>query len=179
MKDLSKEYIRGSIQTEWRLRNINKITIKKIASKYNVSVSTVRRWKNRTTPLLIKRIRKSKMNAKIKKFMVKYAGNKIRASSRSIASKIRRRFRLDVCHTTVNKWLNLTLFRPRRIREAFRLSIENMGSRRFFCDYLMENNIKGEEIFFNDEKIFNLESPLNPQINRVRHTKKCNKDYKS
>ena len=170
---------RGGIQTEWAH---GELTIKEIALKYKVSVGMVNKWKNRETTKTVRRKRKMKFNQKIKRYLFKTAGNKFtgieKASSRKLANKISKKFNLPVSHSSVNRWLKKTLSKPRKATTTFILTKDNKAQRALFADNIIELNIKGSDIFFTDEKYFHLHTPLNPQSNQIRFTKKNLKKLK-
>jgi transcriptional regulator with XRE-family HTH domain len=96
MKKIPKEAIRGAIQMEWMLRKQTKMTIKKIAEKFSVSVSTVNKWKEGETPREQIRKRKLKLNRWVRNYIYKLAVDKFTgndlASSRRIANLIFKKF---------------------------------------------------------------------------------------
>jgi hypothetical protein len=47
-----------------------------------------------------------------------------------------------------------------------------------FAKFIKENNIKGNQIFFTDEKRFFSHVKMNPQVNQIRLTKKWHKKLK-
>ena len=131
---LSKEAIRGAIQTEI---HIGDLTIRQIATKFGVSIGTFQRWKDRSSVRSLSRKKKGKINMKVKNFIYKCAADKFtgieRASSRVIANKIKKKFRRDrikVCHSTVNNCIKKILTKPRRARRTFVLNSEHKAKER-------------------------------------------------
>ena len=108
MKELSKEAVRGAIQAEWRFRGKTGMTLKGIADKYGISIPTVQKWKERSSPISKKeRKRKGKLSQPIRRYIYKLAVDKFtgndNASSRKIANRVRKKFNLSVSHVTINK----------------------------------------------------------------------------
>jgi len=159
MSDLTIEQKRTRVQIYWSERKQNKMTLKQIAEKVGVSIMTVRRWKDKTTNLPHKRIkRRNKFNQTVKRYIYKLAANKFtgieHASSRKIMFKVKRKFKTDISHSTVNNYLRQMLKKPRRAHKTFIVSSDYKEQRLKFAKYIKENYIKGEEIFFTDEKRF-------------------------
>jgi putative NIF3 family GTP cyclohydrolase 1 type 2 len=81
--------------------------------------------KDRTTTTIIKRTgqRRTIFNQTIKRHIYKLAANKFtgaeKASSRKIMFKIRRKFKVDITHATVNNYLRKMLKKPRRAQKTF------------------------------------------------------------
>jgi hypothetical protein len=175
---LSIEQKRAAIQLEWMMRKQTKMTIKSLATKYDLKYTTVRRWKDRTTTTITKKTgqRRTKYNQTIKRHIYKLAANKFtgaeQASSRKIMFKIRRKFKVDITHATVNNYLRKMLKKPRRAQKTFVITSDYKEKRLEFSKYIKENNIKGNQIFFTDEKRFYSHVKMNPQVNQIRLTKK-------
>ena len=173
MKKISKEAIRGAIQTECIRKEL---TIREISKKYKVTVSTVMKWKNRENVLDKKRVRKLKMNRNIQNYVFNQAEGKFtgieHASSRKIARRIKRKFGIQVSHVSVNSLLKKQFKKPRRANKTFYLTDLNKLQRKQFSKNIAQKGIRGDSIFFTDEKIFCLNVPLNPQTNQIRLSKK-------
>lgn len=170
---LSREALRGAIQV---MCDRSSLTLKQISETLGVSIPTVQKWKNRESTKSKTRKRKGKLSFEVKRFIYKQAKDKFtgieHASSRKLANRVNRKFKLDVCHSTINNYLRKAFKRPRRARTTFKLTDINKDSRKRFAAYILENNIKGRDIFFTDEKRFLLDTPLNPQSNQIRLCKK-------
>jgi transposase len=179
---ITKESKRGFIQFE---TNRGEMTLKQIAERSGCSITTVMKWKKRTNPFSLKRKRSSKLTLSMKRMIFRLACNKFtgneEASSRKITSKLLRRFPdVRVSHTTVNRHLRKVLSKPRRSKVTFKLTDLNKGARRVFADYVINDlNIKGENVFWTDEKRFLLDVPLNPQSNQIRLNKKALNDQRA
>ena len=143
-KEISKEAKRGAIQALWAT---NKFTLKQIAQTLNVSMSTVQKWKDQSTTKDQTRKRKSKVKKHIRSFIYKLAADKYsgieKASTRVIANKVKRKFRIEISHMTISLLLRKMLMKPLRAKKTFKLTEDNKGARRFFCDYVNENDIRG------------------------------------
>jgi hypothetical protein len=177
---LPPESYRGAIRAEW-LRG--ELTIKQIAERYGVAVRTVQKWKERDSVVRKKRVcKKKKINHQMKIFLKAHCASKFTgvdgASSRKMAAKLRARFRIRVSHSTVNKTLNSILSKPINAGSTFILTPENKMERVEFIKWIKENNIRGRDILFTDEKIFRLHVQLNPQLNKMRLTKTDKEKYR-
>ena len=63
------EYIRGAIRADWEYTDM---TIKEIASKYNISEATVKVWKKRKSTVRKKRVvKKMKTKKEVRDFLFK------------------------------------------------------------------------------------------------------------
>ena len=174
---LTLEDIRGGIRVECVK---GELTIKQIATKFNVSTSTVMKWKFRPNVYRKKRVGAPKLKQNHLRYIYKLGNSKYtsieNASSRKITSKFNKKFRsenISVTQPTVNKYLNQLLSKPRRVRTTFKMNYLNKLNREDFCkDVKNVRPIKGEEIFFTDEKRFYLDAPYNPKSNQIRFSKK-------
>lgn len=177
-KEISKKAIRGAIQYDCFN---SKLSMRNIAKKYHVNLSTVQYWKKRDSVDNGVRKRRSKLDSKHIEFILNLAKNKFsgidRASSRIIAYKVSKEFRnstkkdgkqFKVSAMTVNRLLQKHFGKPRKARKIFKMTPKNIEQRIKFIDYIHENNIKGEDIFFTDESRFLLDTPLNKQTNQFR-----------
>ena len=85
------------------------LSMREISRKLGVNLSTVMKWKKRPTVAAKKRIRKEQMNNKIKAYVFKEAADKStgtdQASSRKIANRVKFYHKLNISHTTINKFL--------------------------------------------------------------------------
>ena len=171
---LSRESIRGAIQVMCQKSNM---TLKEISDCLGVSIPTVQKWKNRESTAAQKRKRKSKLSFEIKRYIFKQAKDKYtgieHASSRKIANRVNKKFKIHVCHSTVNNYLRKVFRKPRRARTTFKLTENNKDVRKEFVRYILKNSIKRNEIYFTNEKCFMLDTPLNPQSNQIRLCIKC------
>jgi hypothetical protein len=144
---LSIEQKRAAIQLEWMMKKETKMTIKSLATKYKLKYTTVRRWKDRSTTTIIKKTgqRRTKYNQNIKRHIYKLAANKFtgaeQASSRKIMFKIRRKFKVDITHASVNNYLRKMLKKPRRAQKTFVITNDYKEQRLEFAKYIKENNI--------------------------------------
>ena len=162
MKKISKEAIRGAMQVEFSLGT----KVSDIAKKFNVTEQTVRKWAKRENVFDKKRKRQTMLKKHHKDFIFKLASGKFsgrdNASVRKITQKLRGKFKIDVSKFPVQKFLKEKLSKPIKAQKTFFMNPSDKANRKRFCKYLKENNIKGENVFFTDEKIFNLNGPMNP-----------------
>jgi transposase len=107
------------------------------------------------------------------------------ASSRKLTVKLKRYFecinprnKIDVSYVTVNNALNKVLSKPRKIRKVFYLNTQQRQKRLAFSNYILNNGITGNDIFFTDESIFNVCIPINKATNVIRLSKSSVKKLK-
>jgi transposase len=190
MKKISKEAIRGAMQVEYSLGT----KISEIAKKFEVTEQTVRKWIKRDNIFDKKRVRQSKLKKQHKDYIFKLASGKFsgkdNASVRKITKKLCHKFKINISTFTVHKFLKEKLSKPIKAQKTFFLNPRDFETRKRFAKYVIDNNIKGEDVFFTDEKIFSLDGPLNPATNKIRLCKKdreklrngneeiCNKVYR-
>ena len=99
----------------------------------------------------------TKINQIIGRKIYKFAKTKFTgiegASTRKITAKINKIYpSLNVSYSTVNRYLNKHFKKPIRAKVTFKLTDDNRGARRSFCDYLLnEIKVSGRDIFFTDE----------------------------
>jgi transposase len=152
-----------------------------IAKTLKVSHQLVYKWKNKQVEP--RKPRKPKLTKKYLKLMREWAEGKSTgvdmASSRKITRKLNFKFKnLSVSHMTVNRTLNKILTKPRKLRKVFYLNDDHLQQRKDFCEYILEEGIKGEDIFFTDESNFDLSNNINKQTNKVRLSKSSLKKLK-
>lgn len=154
-----------------------------IAKMIKVSSMTVAKWKNQDTIIDKKRRRKTKMNRKIKNFLIRKTKNKFtginKASSRKLAREIEKVFNLNISYRTVTNWLNRVLKKPIKAKKTFLLRERDKKRRIEFAQMINDKKISGKNIFFTDEKRFLLNPPLNRQTNQIRTDEKSFKEFKS
>ena len=184
---LCKEALRGAIKFDCMYSTLS---MRQIANKYQVNLSTVQTWKKRDFVTDKKKIRKPKAQRKHIDFIKnlgdgKYTGIQ-QASARQIAYKLNEHFnrglkklQFSLSYSTVNKILNRELSKPRKTRTTFKLRTKDKVSRVSLIQYLKDNNLGGENIFFTDECRFLLDTPLNPQTNQIRFNKEDLKKLKA
>ena len=127
-----------------------------IAKLYNVSNKTVSKWNRRKYFTDKVRERKTKMNNKIKRFLITRAKNKFtgieNASCRKLSEQIKNKFNINISKTTVNNWLNQILSKPKKARKTFLLRQKDKNKRIEFTKYIDDNKIDGKQIFFTTKK---------------------------
>jgi len=67
--------------------------------------------------------------------------------------------------------MNKLLAKAQKIKKGFLLTPDNIKQRVSFCESIINNVIKFNEIFFTDEKTFSLNKFINAGTNRIRLTK--------
>ena len=63
--------------------------------------------------------------------------------------------------------------------KVFKIPEHKKIERKEFCKYIIDGGIKGKDIFFTDEKIFQLNSAPNNQLSQVRFSNDKFDEYKS
>ena len=175
---IEKEKLRCAIQIYWKTHPNSKDT--EIAKLFKVSNNFVGRWKNKKNYMNSKRKRKGKITKKIRRFLLKNAKNKFTGieggSSRKLARKIRKKFSVKLCHSTVNNYLKKIFGKPKKASKTFLLRKKDKEARIKFGKMIKEKGIKGNEIFFTNEKRFLLDIPLNRQTNQIRLSEEGKKE---
>ena len=172
-QNASDEKTRSIIQHLYHDLKLNPTEIRKITGK---SRTLVYKWIKRTDIKPKIRQRKLKMKDSTKDFIINECKGKqtIRdnASSRKIADKvISQNYENHICHSTVNNLLRKELAMSRKIGKTFYLTHENKIARVKFAQMIIDDGIKGKDIFFTDEKKFQQNPSVNSQINRIRFDK--------
>ena len=161
-------------------------SISELARAFDCNYLTAKKWvecggNTKRKP----RIRRNtKMTTKIKQFIVKEAGNKLTcsqgASAYAVASKIIKTFKEEygtkekefkISHECVRLHMNKLLAKAQKIKKGFLLTPDNIKQRVSFCESIINNVIKFNEIFFTVEKTFSLNKFINAGTNRIRLTK--------
>lgn len=175
---MEREKLRCAIQVY--CKNYPNAKDTEIARIFKVSNNFVGRWKNRRNYENSKRKRKIKISKRIKRFLIKKSKNKFTgiegASSRKLASKIRKKFSIKICHSTVNNYLKRIYGEPMKAKKTFLLKKKDKAKRVEFAQMIKDKGIKGNEIFFTDEKRFLIDIPLNRQTNQIRLSKEGKKE---
>lgn len=160
----------------WSLRKISR-TLKFARTSVKLWVDrqdTKRKKYERTKPL--------KITPEMEQFAVNIAKNKWTgkdgASCRLIANTLNKEFQTQVHYTNVNKMLKKNLSKPIKAKNTFLLNDVQKQKRVKFCEWVIENQLKGEDIFFTDEKRFYLHKPMNSQTNKIRLSKSNSKKLK-
>lgn len=167
-------------------KNHKPLTITQLAKKYGVNYLTAKKWKECDgNTKRKKRVRRDrKMTKEIKEFIKEKAGNKLtligNASPNALVSKIIKKFSkvdkpLTISTSCVRRHMNKILSKARKIRKSFLLTKNNVVNRKTYCDEINENSKYYQEIFFTDEKIFELEKYFHRGTNYIRLTKEFKK----
>ena len=119
--------------------------------------------------------RKPKFNSDEKKFLCDKVEGKITgkdgASSRNLQKEFFQKYNKSISHTTVNTILNEGLSKPLKVINTFYLTQIHEEKRKKFADYIINNEISSNNIFFTDECRVVLYPKLNKQNNFVRFNK--------
>jgi len=136
-------------------------SISELARAFDCNYLTAKKWvecggNTKRKP----RIRRNtKMTTKIKQFIVKEAGNKLTcsqgASAYAVASKIIKTFKEEygtkekefkISHECVRLHMNKLLAKAQKIKKGFLLTPDNIKQRVSFCESIISNGIKFDEI---------------------------------
>ena len=124
--------------------------------------------------------RKPKFNSNEKEFLCNKVEGKITgkdgASSRLLQKEFYQKFNKTISHTTINTILNEGLSKPLKIINTFNLTKLHEEKRLKFSDFIINNKISSENIFFTDECRVVLFPKLNKQNNFVRLNKEDKKN---
>ena len=119
--------------------------------------------------------RKSKFSLNEKKFLCDKADGKLTskdgASSRNLQKEFYKKFQKQISHSTVNTILNEGLSKPLKIINTFSLSKTHEEKRLNFDEFILNNKITSDNIFFTDECRVVLFPKLNKQNNFIRYNK--------
>lgn len=122
-----------------------------------------------------KRKRKSKFNDEEKEYLCEKVKGKIvgkeGSSSRRLTNEFVEKFNKNISHTTVNSILNQGLSKPLKVLNTFHLTKSHENKRVKFAEYILNNNINTDNIFFTDECRVILYPKLNSHNNFIRYDK--------
>jgi hypothetical protein len=179
----NRERIRSDIQ----VLSKQGYSAKDIAQELNISLPLVYKWQNKDYHIKERKPRKLKANLKIQKWIFSNAANVPTyegTSSSSIKNMVKKNFpqygnaaKLSI--STIRRYMRLLLHKPLKMRKVFKIPEEAKIARLAFCEYIMKNNIKGKEIFFTDEKIFQLNNAPNRELSRIRFSDDFYKQFQS
>ena len=124
--------------------------------------------------------RKSKFSSDEKKFLCNKVEGKITgkdgASSRSLTKEFYDVFKKSISHTSVNNILNQGISKPLKVINTFNLTKLHEEKRQKFSEFIINNKISSDNIFFTDECRVVLFPKLNKQNNFIRLNKEDKKD---
>lgn len=158
-------------------------SLRKIERTLSFSRTSIRIWINRPDLQPKKRVKKKlKVTQEIKDFCCELAKNKWTgkdgASCRKITTVVNKEFNTNLHYTTINSILRKSLSRPIKCKNTFLLNEKQKEKRLLFCKWVIDNQVKGDDIFFTDEKRFYLHKPMNRQTNKIRLSKSNSKKLK-
>ena len=123
--------------------------------------------------------RKSKLDENEKQFLLKKTEGKIvgidAPSSRELKKEFFEEYNKKISHTTINNILNQSLSKPLKIVNTFFLTDSHEDKRKKFANFILENNINTDNLFFTDECRVVLYPKLNKQNNVIRFNKEDRK----
>jgi len=164
--------IRGYI----RMQSRKGISAYSLSKELNMDPKTVRRWRNHSNGIFNKKHnRKSIFIPAIYDRAIELAKDKLtgvdKASAFQISKQLRREFGLFTRtprKRMVSKWLRKFYGPALRIRHTFVLTEKHKLDRKKFTQMIIENEIKGKDIMFTDEKKFVLTPHFNKSTNKIR-----------
>ena len=146
-----------------------------ISRKLGISKQKVNYWSK--TSMKTVQYRKTKLSNEYIEKIIKLFEDKLTSdmSSRKIACIINEDLKnnhiidkngkiVQIEKTTVNRILKKALGKPRKIRKFFFLTNEQKKKRIKFCKWILDKNIKYDQIFFSDETKIDLSPLLNDSI---------------
>ena len=132
------------------------------------------KWMN-YTKFEAKGTRRSKFNDEEKEFLCNKVKGKIvgkeASSSRRLATDFYEKYNKTISHSTINNILNDGLSKPLKVVNTFKLTKTHEDKRLKFAEYIIDNNINTNNIFFTDECRVVLYPKLNKQNNFIRNDK--------
>ena len=144
-------------------------------------------WANHDFKTEIKR--RNKLNEEEVNIIVEMAKDKTTSemSSRKIANEINNKFEAEgrmnangkqfkIGKSTICKYLNKQLGKPRKLRKVFALNEKNKKKRVDYCENLIKNKIKVKNIFFTDETSIKCSSF--PRGEQIRLSEESTKKFK-
>ena len=161
---------------------------KDIAALFHLSKQRVNYWIHRE---IRKRKRRTKLNRREINMIIKWARDKpimekqVSAKNMQIKfNKLPRKFKENkmkkkISLSTANRVLNKFIGKPRVIRKVFYLKPNDKKLRVQFCQFMKENNITPENLFFTDESIFPLQAYMNKGTNKIRLSKNSRRKIKN
>ena len=123
--------------------------------------------------------RKTKLDYNEQQFLLKKTEGKIvgidAPSSRELKKEFFEEYNKNISHTTINNFLNKSLSKPLKVVNTFLLTDSHEEKRKKFADFILENNINTDNLFFTDECRVVLYPKLNKQNNVIRFNKEDRK----
>ena len=123
--------------------------------------------------------RNPKFSKSEKKFLCDKADGKMTgkdgASSRNLQKEFFQEFKKPISHSTVNTILNEGLSKPLKIINTFNLTKIHEDKRKNFAEFILNNKLSSDNIFFTDECRVVLFPKLNKQNNYIRYNKENRK----
>ena len=123
--------------------------------------------------------RKTKLDYNEQQFLLKKTEGKIvgidAPSSRELKKEFFEEYNKNISHTTINNFLNKSLSKPLKVVNTFLLTDSHEEKRKKFADFILENNINTNNLFFTDECRVVLYPKLNKQNNVIRFNKEDRK----
>ena len=164
-----------------------------ISNKENCSIKTVKLWIDRYKEFknlgLNKefdfnsnaRMRKISIPYSVQRYIIKKCSNKSTGGKDGISlnylisqinncSRLRKKlnFHKKLSKTTLHRFIRDKFGKPYKLRKRPFIKPEHSIKKKNFAQYISEEKISGEDIFFTDEKIFLLDFLPNKQTNQVR-----------
>ena len=187
-----KDFLKGmSLTNISKKENCTIKTVKKWVDDYKKFIDS--KGKKITIPGVIDkdfnfyskaRTRRISIPFKVRKYILKKFSNKNTGGTDGISlnyilsqinssAKLRRKLNFDkkISRATLHRFVKHHFGKPYRLRVKPKIKKEHISKRKEFSEYIKSENIKSEDIFFTDEKIFVLEWVPNKQTNQVRLTK--------
>ena len=183
-----KIYLRIQIINDY----LKGMSLTKIAKEEKCTIKTVKKWidkykdfknKNEGEFNFSSQARKRKISIpfKVQKYIIKKCSNKSTGGKDGISlnyllsqinkcSSLRKRlnFHGKISKTSLHRFIHYKFGRPYKLRKKPKIKPEHIIQKKNFAQYILEKEIKGNEIFFTDEKIFLLDFIPNKQTNQVR-----------
>ena len=154
-------------------------SINQISNILNVSRMLAWKWSN-FEKFKGKGFRNKKFTDEERQFLCEKANGKTTikdgASTRNLKKEFYSKFKKSISHTTIGNILNTGLTKPLRIVNTFLLTDLHKEKRKKFAEFITNNNINADNIFFTDECRVVLIPKLNKQNNYIRYSKEDRKN---
>ena len=175
---ITDEDLRGAARV---LRYNFKFTKKKIARTLKMNKNTVRTWVSRENPRRKARIAVRKITPEIELFIQGFAQCKWTVTDKRTLDNLRHavfeRFNVKVSRSTMHKTTKKLFGYALAGKKTFQLTMNHKKKRVIFCDRIIKDKVKGENILFTDEKIFTLRKYASSSTNKMWVPKAMKKEY--
>ena len=181
-----KIYLRIKIINDY----LKGMTLTNIAKEEKCTIKTAKKWIDKYKESenkadfdfsSQKRKRKISIPYNVQKYIIRKCSNKSTGGKDGISlnyllsqinkcSNLRKKlnFHGKISKTSLHRFIHYKFCKPYKLRKKPMIKPEHIIQKKKFSKYILEEKIKGDDIFFTDEKIFLLDFMPNKQTNQVR-----------